>query len=261
MNEKDFAQAELRVRLLNDFMRARDVSRSVVAPQVFGRVLVFRDQQWLVLEGKKMRVAVRNALQREFLDLEEFRFVQLSRKGLAVLDSISVVKEIREEESRLRAERREKENRLREEREAAIRRAELVEIRAKEAAEKVRQDQLAELRRQRTEAVNPVAPEANQLISERVKPRQRGIMFSQAAVPKERLLGGWAQILSAWSDPHFRTMAEAAMSRIGWSKLAEFLELSDDWPLDLRRAVMARASVAGPGVEGGFHNHTEPHRE
>jgi len=231
-------------------MRARDVSRSVVAPQVFGRVLVFRDQQWLVLEGKKMRVAVRNALQREFLDLEEFRFVQLSRKGLAVLDSISVVKEISEEESRLRAER-----------EAAIRRAELVEIRAREAAEKVRQDQLAELRRQRTEAVNPVAPEANQLISERVEPRQRGIMFSEAAVPKERLLGGWAQILSAWSDPHFRTMAEAAMSRIGWSKLAEFLELSDDWPLDLRRAVMARASVAGPGVEGGFHNHTEPHRE
>jgi hypothetical protein len=204
----------------------------------------------LVLEGKKMRVAVRNALQREFLDLEEFRFVQLSRKGLAVLDSISVVKEISEEESRLRAER-----------EAAIRRAELVEIRAREAAEKVRQDQLAELRRQRTEAVNPVAPEANQLISERVEPRQRGIMFSEAAVPKERLLGGWAQILSAWSDPHFRTMAEAAMSRIGWSKLAEFLELSDDWPLDLRRAVMARASVAGPGVEGGFHNHTEPHRE
>jgi len=86
-------------------------------------------------------------------------------------------------------------------------------------------------------------------------------MFSEAAMPDQRLTGGWAEVLSAWLEPKVRPLAEAEMSRMGWKAVERFLQESSDWPPEIQEFVRVGASRLGTGIEKSFDGHTEPHRE
>lgn len=245
-NSHDNARSQLWVR----FEAARSATSPNLPFRFRGHILIHEGIQWCIVGDQKFEVLVRGASKREFLLEEEFRWAGFGSDGLVNLKSSTVRKEQQEAERRRRQEKEEKDRRDR-----------FIERRVQEAGARVRQAQLEARENVLSVAFAPVPRSRNSLINKGVKPRRQGIMFSEAAMPDQRFTGGWAEVVSAWLEPEFRTLAEAAMSRMGWREVQRFLQESSEWPPEIQEFVMIRASRLGPGIEGSFDGHTEPHRE
>lgn len=241
---------DVRSQLWARFASARSTTSPNLPSRFRGYILIHEGIQWCIAGELKFEVLIRNAPKREFLTEEEFRWAGFGPDGVINLKSVTV-----------RKEHQEAERRRRQEKEEADRRDQFIEHRVQEARARVRQAQSEAREEVRSIAFSPVSISRNKLINQAAKPRRRGIMFSQAAMPDQRLTGGWAEVLSAWLEPDFRTLAEAAMSRMGWKEVHRFLQESSEWPPEIQQFVRARASRVGPGIERSFDGHTEPHRE
>jgi len=227
-----------RSQLLDRFI-ATQVTTNPTLPKKFrGHVLVLKGIQWCLGESQRFPVCVRGAEDREFVNEEVFRQAGFGVNGVLYLNAPTRgVAQRLTEETRQQA------------------------IAEKERQAEFMARRVQEMREGRRIKLMPVPRSQNRLINKGVKPRRQGIMFSEAAMPDQRFTGGWAEVVSAWLEPEFRTLAEAAMSRMGWKEVQRFLQESSEWPPEIQEFVRVRASRLGPGIEGSFDGHTEPHRE